>query len=268
MSDILDRIFAAKAKARAADMAAEPYEAVRERGLHRAAERRPFERALRETPAPAIIGEIKRASPSAGLIARNFDAVATALAYQAAHVDAISVITEADHFLGDLSYLDLVRAKTACPLLRKDFLSTPYEIAQSAAYGADAILLIVGGLSDDALRECMREAAAYELGVLVEVHDVHELTRALALSARLIGVNNRNLRTFETDLATGEHLIPQVPADATVVAESGVRGTADVRRLLAAGAHGFLIGESLMRAADPAALISAFKQAGRRSAVS
>ena len=268
MSDILDRIFAAKAKTRAADMAAEPYGRVRERALLRAPGRRPFERALRNAQAPAIIGEIKRASPSAGLIARNFDPVATATAYLAAHVDAISVITEADHFLGDLSYLDLVRDKTACPLLRKDFLSTPYEIAQSAAYGADAILLIVAALSDDALRECMGEAAAYELGVLIEVHDAQELARALALGARLIGVNNRNLRTFETDLATGEHLIPQIPADATVVAESGVRGAADVRRLLDAGAHGFLVGESLMRAADPAALISSFKDAGRRSVVS
>ena len=268
MSDILDRIFAAKAHARAADMAAEPYERVRERGLQRAADRRPFEPALRAVQAPAIIGEIKRASPSAGLIARNFDPVAVAVSYQAAQVDAISVITEADHFLGDLSYLDLVRAHTDRPLLRKDFLSTPYDVAQSAARGADAILLIVAGLRDDELQDCLREALAYALVVLVEVHDAQELARALALGVRLIGVNNRNLRTFETDLATSEHLIPRIPAEVTVVAESGVRGVADARRLLDAGAHGFLVGESLMRAADPAALVTAFKHAGRRSAVS
>lgn len=268
MSDILERIFAAKAKARECDMARESHAALADRAVARVPERRAFARRLRETAAPAIVGEIKRASPSAGLIARNFDPVATARAYEAAGVDAISVITEADHFLGDLAYLDVVRAQTTRPLLRKDFLSTPYEVAQSAAYGADAILLIVAGLTDAALRENIAEAARYDLDVLVEVHDLDELQRALDLGAGLIGINNRNLRTFETDLATTEHLLPKIPSGVSVIAESGVRGAADIRRLLAAGAHGFLIGESLMRAGNPGAVIAEFKAAGARSAVS
>lgn len=268
MTDILDRIYAAKAKARASDMAREPYAVLAERARARVPERRAFTQRLREAAAPAIVGEIKRASPSAGLIARNFDPVATARTYDASGVDAISVITEADHFLGDLAYLDVVRTQTTRPLLRKDFLSTPYEVAQSAAYGADAILLIVAGLTDQALLENIAEARRYDLDVLVEVHDMDELQRALNLSAGLIGINNRNLRTFETDLATSEHLLPKIPRDVTVIAESGVRGAADIRRLLSAGAHGFLIGESLMRAEAPGALIAELKTAGARSAVS
>lgn len=261
MADILHRIYAAKEAVTAFEQAQDPYESVRERGLTRKIDRRSFLGALRSAQGPAIVGEIKRASPSAGLIVRNFDPCATADVYDRAGVDCISVLTESDHFLGELRYLDLVRPRTACPLLRKDFLSNRYQIAQSAAAGADAVLLIVAGLSDEQLRECIHEAAEYDLDVLVEVHDASELERALALGAALIGINNRNLHTFETDLAVSEYLLPKVPNTVTAISESGMQGPEDIARLHRAGARGFLIGESLMRAEEPAGLIAAMKSA-------
>ncbi len=265
MADILTKIYATNAAHRAIAEVAEPYAQVRERALARVSERRGFAAALRNADGPAIIAEIKRASPSAGLIAHNFDPSAIGQMYERAGVDAISVITEQDHFLGDLAYLDIVRAVTTRPLLRKDFLATRYEIAQSAAYGADCILLIIAGLSDTVLAECIDEARAYKLDVLVEVHDAGEATRALTLGADAIGINNRNLRTFETDLAVSEQLLPLIPEDVLSIAESGMKDAADIRRLREAGAHGFLIGESLMRAADPAALIRSLREPSRTS---
>ncbi|HET9393002.1 MAG TPA: indole-3-glycerol phosphate synthase TrpC [Candidatus Rubrimentiphilum sp.] len=268
MADILQRIYESKRHAVQRDQAAEPHELVRKRALSRRGQRRPFLQAIRNSNGPAIVGEIKRASPSAGLIARNFDAAATARAYELAGVDCISVLTESDHFLGEIAYLDVARTHSSRPLLRKDFLATPYEIAQSAAYGADAVLLIVAGLSDASLRDCMHEAADYDLDVLVEVHDGSELERALAVGATLIGINNRNLRTFETDLAVSEYLLPDVPSTVTVISESGMRDAEDIVRLHAAGARGFLVGEALMRAENPAALVGALKAAIRARAVS
>lgn len=261
MVDILHRIYDAKAAARAQEEAREPYDVVRAHALARKAQRRPFLQAIRCADGPAIIGEIKRASPSAGLIARNFDPAAIAQTYDASGVDCISVLTEADHFLGEIDYLETARAHSSRPLLRKDFLSTPYQIAQSAAYGADSVLLIVAGLTDDQLRACMEEAAKYDLDVLVEVHDPGELKRAVALDAKLIGINNRNLRTFETDLSVSEHLLPHVPEGITVIAESGMQGPGDILRLHRAGARGFLVGEALMRAEEPGGLIRALKSA-------
>jgi indole-3-glycerol phosphate synthase len=215
----------------------------------------------------AIVAEIKRASPSSGLIARSFDPVATARVYDAAGCDAISVITERDHFLGELSYLDDVRAVTSRPLLRKDFMWTRYQVAQSAAYGADCVLLIVGGMDDSALRETINEAASYALDVLTEVHDESELRRAVAAGARLVGINNRNLRTLETDLAVSEHLLPKVPPGVFAISESGMRDASDVARLRASGAHGFLIGEALMKADDPRSLIAALRGGARNPIV-
>jgi indole-3-glycerol phosphate synthase len=241
----------------------EPYELLRDRGLARMGERRRFLTALQAPRGGAIVAEIKRASPSSGLIARSFDPIAIGRAYDAAGADAISIITERDHFLGELSYLDAVRAVTSRPLLRKDFIWTRYQIAQSAAYGADCVLLIVGGMEDAALRESMAEARAFELDVLVEVHDEGELERALAAGARLVGINNRNLRTLETDLAVSEHLLPKVPPDVFAISESGMREAADVARLRASGARGFLVGESLMRSEDPGALIDALRRGAR-----
>ncbi|MDQ2991239.1 MAG: indole-3-glycerol phosphate synthase TrpC [Candidatus Eremiobacteraeota bacterium] len=263
MVDILSQIYAAKAVHRAAAELADPYEMVRARGLDRRAERRDFATALRSADGPAIIAEIKRASPSAGLIVRNFDPGAIARMYEEAGVDAISVLTEQDHFLGDLADLDIARANSSRPILRKDFLANRYEVAQSAAHGADCILLIVAGLTDAALAECVEEARAYDLGVLVEVHDAGEATRALALGADAIGINNRNLRTFETDLAVSEWLLPLLPAGTFAISESGMRDADDVRRLRRAGAGGFLIGEALMRATDPRALIRSLREVER-----
>ena len=258
--DILNKIYAAKAKHLEEDMRREPYEGIRERALASVATRRPFLDALRAHSGSAIVAEVKRASPSAGLIARDFDPVAVAHVYEDAGVDAISVITENDHFLGELAFLPQVRAAVKKPLLRKDFLTTPYEVAQSAAYGADCILLIVSGLTGEQIQECLAEARAYELDVLVEVHDEEELGRALDFGINFVGVNNRNLRTMITDLAVSEYVLPQVPQTVFAISESGMRSLEDIERLRAAGARGFLIGEALMRAEDPAELIRSLKR--------
>ena len=261
MADALERIYAAKAAALEQERAHESYEELRARALARASERRGFLSALQRARGAAIVAEIKRASPSAGLIARNFDPVATARTYEAAGVDAISVLTERDHFLGELEHVELVRQVTTCPILRKDFLSTRYHVAQSGAYGADCILLIVAGLDDAALRDCMREASDYALDVLVEAHDETDLRRAVDAGARLLGINNRSLRTLVTDLAVSERLLPQVPESVFVMSESGVRDAQDIARLRARGAQGFLIGESLMRSDDPRASIDSLRRA-------
>ena len=255
MDDVLKKIYASKAVHLESEMRHEPYERLREAALATVPTRRPFLAALRGNSGDAIIAEIKRASPSAGLISRNFDPVAIGRMYQNAGVDAISILTEQDHFLGDLAYMRAVRGVTDRPLLRKDFLTTPYQVAQSAAYGADCILLIVGGLTDEQLAGCMNEAREYSLDVLVEVHDEKDLQRAIAAGAQLVGVNNRNLRTMITDLAVSEHLLPLVPPTIFAISESGMRNFEDIERLRTAGARGFLIGEALMRSEDPAALL-------------
>jgi indole-3-glycerol phosphate synthase len=160
-----------------------------------------------------------------------------------------------------LAYLDVVRAAAPLPVLRKDFLSTRYEVVQSAAYGADAILAILAGLDDDSLAAMLDEAARYDLDVLVEVHTEDELRRASTAGATLLGINNRNLHTFETDLAVTEELLPLVPAETLVISESGVKSQDDVRRLVARGARGVLVGESLMRAEDKGEAIRSLKGA-------
>lgn len=257
--DVLSKIYAAKALHLEREMAIEPFEILRERALQSAASRRPFLGALAANSGAAIVAEIKRASPSAGLIARDFDPVAIARMYESAGAHAISVLTESDHFLGELAFLHQVRAASRLPLLRKDFLSHPYQIAQAAAHGADAVLLIVAGLRDDQLAELCAQAKLYELDTLVEVHDEKDLDRALNAGADFVGVNNRNLRTMITDLAVSERVLPRVPEGVFAIAESGMRDQTDLERLRRAGARGFLIGEALMRADDPAALIASFK---------
>jgi indole-3-glycerol phosphate synthase len=258
--DVLEEIYAAKAAWLERERVAEPYDALRERAIQNVRHRRPFLESLKSARGGGIVAEIKRASPSAGLIARSFDPVAIARTYESAGCDAISVLTEHDHFLGDLSHLEAVRAATSRPLLRKDFLWTRYHIAQSAAYGADCALLIVAGLDDEMLAECMAEARDYALDVLVEVHDAGDLERALNAGAELLGVNNRNLRTLETDLAVSEHLLPRVPSHVFAISESGMRDASDVARLKAAGARGYLIGEALMSAGDPSQLIATLRR--------
>jgi len=243
------------------DQAREPLAKLRERAERRRSERRSFRDALTGARGAAVIAEIKRASPSAGLIARNFDPAAVAALFQRAGADAISVLTESDNFLGELAFLDVARSNAKLPILRKDFLTCAYQVVQSAAYGADAILAIVAGLSDEQLRELLGEAESWNLDVLVEVHDEAELARALALNVTLLGINNRNLRTFETNINVTEHLIEHVPPGVFVVSESGLRSADDIRHLSQAGARGFLIGESLMRSEDPVALIASLKNA-------
>ncbi|MGH7728463.1 MAG: indole-3-glycerol phosphate synthase TrpC [Vulcanimicrobiaceae bacterium] len=259
MNDILERLYAAKARALALEREREPLEALEALGLERRRERRDLAAALAAAEGPAVIAEIKRASPSLGLISRNFDPATIASTYEVGGADAISVLTESDHFLGELSYLEVARRHSTRPILRKDFLFDPYQVAQSAAYGADAILLIVAGLDDTALRALRDEARRFELGTLVEVHDEGELQRALALEPSVIGINNRDLRSFETDLGVTEYLLPLVPPNTLVISESGVHEPSDVANLHARGARGFLIGEALMQADDPAAFIAALK---------
>ena len=257
--DMLDKLYAAKRAVREADEAREPLEEVRGRAAERANTRRPLTARIASARGNAIIAEIKRASPSVGLIVRDIDPAEIAREYASAGADAISVLTESDHFLGDLAYLDIAREAAPLPILRKDFLSTPYEVAQSAAYGADAVLAIVAGLSDEQIAAMFAEARRWQVDVLVEVHNEAQLHRALEHGATLLGINNRDLRTFETNLAVTEELLPLVPPGKIVISESGLRTLDQTHHLAQLGARGFLIGETLMRAADKTELIRGLK---------
>ena len=209
----------------------------------------------------SFIGEVKKASPSAGVIAGEFDPVRTALAYDDAGANCISVITDERYFQGHLDYLALIRRKVSRPLLRKDFTIHEVQIYQAALAGADAVLLIVSALTDDELKRFKSAAEQIRIDCLVEVHDETELHRALDAGADFIGINNRNLATFVTDLSATEILAPKVPTGCTIVSESGIRTADDIRRVVRAGAHAALIGESLMRASDPRALLGSFVRA-------
>ena len=204
---------------------------------------------------PRVIAEVKRASPSAGAIRAGLDAPAQALAYAQAGAAAISVLTDGPGFGGSLADLAAVRAAVAVPLLRKDFVLDAYQLLEARAHGADAALLIVAALDDGRLRRLLDACAGLGLAALVEVHDEAEASRALAAGARLVGVNNRDLRTFAVDLAVSERILPALPPEVKGVAESGVRTAADARRLRAAGASNLLVGEALVRAPDPSALL-------------
>lgn len=198
----------------------------------------------------AVIAEIKRASPSAGMIANEFDPVAIASAYAEAGANALSVLTDVKYFQGNLSYLEKIRAQVSLPILRKDFIMDEVQIYESVVGGADAILLIVAALEQDRLIQLLDVAATCQLDVLVEVHDLEEMERALDTDARIIGINNRNLRTFEVDLAATETLSEEVGSDRVLVSESGISSAADTDRIREWGVDAILVGEALMRASD------------------
>jgi indole-3-glycerol phosphate synthase len=225
-----------------------------------------FEGALRAGPHVAVIAEVKRRSPSAGEIRGGASAVEVAASYEGAGAAAISVLTDGEYFGGSLADLEACRAAVTAPLLRKDFVLDAVQVHEARAAGASAVLLIVRILSDGELRDLSGVAADAGLDVLVEVHDEAELERAAAADARIIGVNNRDLATFRTDLEVTERLAPQVPAGALLVAESGLRNAADVARVAAAGAGAVLVGETLMRAPDPAAVLRALASVPRVAA--
>ena len=249
---VLDRILAHKRRELEAERSSLPLSAL---GAAPVPSRRGFREAL-ASRRPAVISEIKRASPSAGLIARDFDPATIARRYERAGAAALSVLTDQRFFGGSLNDLAAAREATSLPVLRKDFTLDRYHLAQACARGADCVLLIVAALHDSELRELLAAAAELGLDALVEVHDGAELDRALAAGATLVGVNNRNLRTMEVSLRTSLEMAPSFPPGVLRISESGIRTSEDLKRLLDAGYHGFLIGEGLMRHPDPGAALA------------
>ena len=248
MSDILQRIAAYKREEVAERKAARSQSAIDEVAKVASAPRG-FRAALATAPRGtlALIAEIKKASPSKGLIRADFDPPTLARAYEAGGAACLSVLTDAPSFQGADTYLTAARDAVALPCLRKEFLVDPWQVAESRALGADAILVILAMVDDSLAGELMAEARRFGMDSLVEVHDEAEMDRAGALGADLVGVNNRDLRTFVTDLSATERLAARAPRDALLVTESGIAGPADVARLAASGARAMLVGESLMR---------------------
>ena len=244
---VLDRILAHKRRELAVERAAVPAESLESAT---GPSRRGFRAAL-DSRKPAVIAEIKRASPSAGLIAPNFDAASIARRYERAGAAALSVLTDARFFKGSLDDLASARAATSLPVLRKDFTLDRYQLLQASAAGADCILLIVAALTDARLGELLAAATDLGLDALVEVHDSRELDRALGAGAQLVGVNNRNLKTMTVSLETSLDLAARIPTGVLRISESGIRTPDDLRRLTDVGYNGFLIGEGLMRHEDP-----------------
>jgi indole-3-glycerol phosphate synthase len=262
MSDILEKIVAVKREEIAAAQRKKPLDMVRADAESRLLTR-DFEGALRAKIAkgqPAVIAEIKKASPSKGVIREDFIPADIAQSYAEHGAACLSVLTDRDFFQGSADYLKQARASCDLPVLRKDFIVDAYQVYEARVMGADCILLIAACLDDTQMADL--EALAHSLGmaVLVEVHDGAELDRALKLKTRLLGINNRNLRTFEVSLSNTLDLLPRVPADRLLVTESGILGAADVKTMRYAGVHAFLVGEAFMRAPDPGLALAALFQ--------
>jgi indole-3-glycerol phosphate synthase len=258
MSDILDKIVAVKHEEVAAAKKKRSLEAVREDAFSRVLTR-DFEGALRAKIAagqPAVIAEVKKASPSKGVLRADFIPADIAQSYAEHGAACLSVLTDKQFFQGSIDSLKQARASCDLPVLRKDFVVDAYQVYESRSIGADCILLIAACLDDGQMAELEAIARSLDMAVLVEVHDGAELERALRLKTPLVGINNRNLRTFEVSLDTTLGLLEKVPPDRLLVTESGILGPADVKKMRAAGVHAFLVGEAFMRAEDPGAALA------------
>ena len=259
MPTILDRIIETKLREVAAAKASTP-EAELERRAADMPPARDFRAAIRRFGQITLIAEVKKASPSAGVIRADFDPVKIARTYEAHGAAAISVLTDVEYFQGSLKYLTDVKGAVGIPVLRKDFVLDRYQLLEARCAGADAVLLIAECLPGDRLHALQREAVALGLHTLVELHDADQLPRVLDSGATVIGINNRDLRTFTTRLEHTLELLSRIPADRTVVSESGIKTHADLVKLGAAGAHAVLVGESLMRADDIGAALDALRE--------
>ncbi|MEX8505663.1 indole-3-glycerol phosphate synthase TrpC [Leptothrix ochracea] len=259
MSDILKKIVATKEDELRAALAQRSLASMRAEAEART-DVRGFEAALRAKVAaarPAVIAEIKKASPSKGVIRADFRPADIAASYERHGAATLSVLTDVSYFQGAVAYLQQARAACALPVLRKDFMIDEYQVHEARAMGADCILLIAACLSDAQMADLEAVALAHRMSVLVEVHDAQELARALRLKTPLVGINNRNLRTFDVTLDTTLGMLADVPSDRLLVTESGILGPQDVARMRAANVHAFLVGEAFMRAPDPGMALAA-----------